>query len=151
MMLNAENAIDGNANTIAHSAMGRGHWWLAQFTDGKKEVSEVRITNRGDCCGDRLKNTEVWIGETKCGVLPASTANGVVYTVPCVDDAGAATTIVGNSVVIKQDTTYTALQLANVEVWGNDNCNHDERLNALGPHKCSTSADCGGARTCSRW
>jgi hypothetical protein len=145
MMLAAENAIDGNPNTMAHTKMGRGHWWLASFADGPREVTEVRITNRADCCGDRLKDTKVYIGNHYCGQLPSVTANGEVYTVTC------ETPVTGPSVIIRQDTTYTALQLANVEVYGNDHCTHDESINPLGAHKCTTSSDCSGARTCSRW
>ena len=95
MFLEAENAIDGNPNTMAHTKMGKGHWWLAQFTAGNKEVTEVRITNRADCCGDRLKDTKVYIGDKYCGQLPASTANGIVYTVTC-DES-----VTGNSVIIR--------------------------------------------------
>jgi hypothetical protein len=145
MMLEAKNAIDGNANTMAHTRMGRGHWWYAQFTDGNKEVSEVRILNRKDCCGGRLKKTKVYVGRYFCGDLPDSTANGKEYIVKC------AKPVTGNTVIIRQNTTYTALQLANVEVYGNDNCDHDERKNKWGAHKCMASSDCAGARYCSRW
>jgi len=79
------------------------------------------------------------------------TANGEVYTVQCLDSNGDPKPIKGNTVIIRQNTTYTALQLANVEVYGDDNCNVDERLHALGPSKCTTSSDCSGERTCSRW
>jgi hypothetical protein len=149
--LEAAQAIDGDVNTMSHTLMGRGHWWKAEFTEGYKNVSEVRITNRADCCGDRLSGTEVWISGQKCGQITGTTTNGTVYTVACEDADGNAATLSGNEVTIKQDTTYTALQLAEVQVWGNDNCLHDERLNALGPSKCSTAMDCAGARTCSRW
>lgn len=29
MMLDASNAIDGNPNSMAHTKMGKGHWWSA--------------------------------------------------------------------------------------------------------------------------
>jgi hypothetical protein len=94
--LDAANALESDVNTMAHTVSGRGHWWSAQFEDGMREVSEVKITNRADCCGDRLRLTEVWIGDRRCGVLPNVTANGVVYTVPCVDDNGDAIKITGD-------------------------------------------------------
>lgn len=53
--------------------------------------------------------------------------------------------------MVKHDTTYTPLQLAYVQVFGSDYCHVDERLNVLGANQCTTSADCTGARTCSRW
>jgi hypothetical protein len=151
-MLTADKALDDDANTFAHTEMGRGHWWMAAFTNGKASVSEVRITNRADCCGDRLAGTEVWVGDRKCGVVPNGTTNGTVYTVQCMGTDGVTpTALTGKSVIIKQDTTYTALQLAKVQVFGDSGCNHDERLNASGAHKCSHAGECAGNRTCSRW
>jgi len=143
--LEAKYAIDGDANTMAHTRMGRGHWWSASFKGGYKAITKVEITNRKDCCGDRLKNTKVYIDGQHCGDLPSTTANGVKYTVTCVKP------LTGKSIIIRQNTTYTALQLANVEAFGSDNCTHDERKNTNGPHKCMSSADCTGARYCSRW
>jgi len=143
--LSAENALDAATNTMAHTKGGKGHWWSAQFEAGSKEVTEVRITNRLDCCGDRLAGTTVYVGDTLCGTVEDNTVNGAIYTVTC------AAPLTGNQVTIRKENTYTHLQLALVEVYGNDNCTHDERLNAQGPHKCGTSLDCSGKRTCSRW
>jgi len=40
-MLEASNALDSDPNTMAHSDKGRGHWWLASFEEGMREVSSV--------------------------------------------------------------------------------------------------------------
>lgn len=133
MMLLASNAIDANINSFAHTRMGRGHWWKASFTGGYKTIKKVIITNRQDCCGERLKNTKVYIGRNGrkgklCGVLPAYTETKKVYTVTC------ATELVGDQIMISQNTYTTALQLATVEVWALDDCLVDEKLTA---HKCS--------------
>jgi len=101
--------------------------------------------NRRDCCGDRLAGTTVHIGNVLCGTLPGSTATAQWYTVTC------ATPLSGNNITIRQDTTYTALQLATVEVYGYDNCHHQEATNSWGAHKCRSASDCTGARTCSRF
>lgn len=143
--LKASNALSADKNSFAHTRMGRGHWWYAQFTNGNKEVTEVKITNRQDCCGNRLKGTKVYVGRSLCGVLPNVTETKKTYTVKC------AKPVTGNSIIIRQNTTYTALQLAVVEVYGNDNCDHDERKNKWGAHKCMAASDCAGARHCSRW
>jgi hypothetical protein len=132
MMLEAGNAIDTNINSFAHTRMGRGHWWRANFTGGLRTVKKVMITNRQDCCGERLKNTEVYIGRsgTKpqlCGTLPAYTETKAVYTVTCKSN------LVGDHVFISQNTYTTALQLATVEVWAFDDCRIDEKLTG---HKC---------------
>ena len=144
MMLSAGNAIDNNQDSFAHTEMGRDHWWYADF-DTTREVTEVRILNRRDCCGERLRGSTVHIGNTLCGTLPDTTATATQYTVTC------ATPLRGSSITIRQNTTFTALQLATVEVWGFDNCTHDEKENSWGAHKCRTANDCEGARSCSRW
>lgn len=124
--------------------MGRGHWWSADF-DTTRSVTEVRILNRRDCCGERLGGSTVYIDDVLCGTIPGSTSTASTYTVTCT------TPLSGSSITIRQNTTYTALQLANVEVWGDNNCHHDEFTNADGARRCSTSSDCTGARTCSKW
>jgi hypothetical protein len=145
MYLKAENAIDGNKDSFAHTRMGRGHWWYASFEGGDKLVTGVRIQNRMDCCGDRLRKTQVYIGRSYCGALPDKTYTKRSYYVQCKSP------VQGNSITIRQNTTYTALQLAEVVVFGDDNCGHDESKNSRGPHKCRASHECAGARTCSRW
>jgi hypothetical protein len=149
MYLKAENAIDENADSFAHTKWGRNHWWKARFEKGARVVESVKITNRRDCCGDRLKYTKVYIGDKLCGTLPAYTETKGVYTVDCrTNNNGKG--IAGNTVVIRQDKFTTALQLATVEVFGLDNCMIDEKLTG---HKCKRGGDitCSGARTCSRW
>lgn len=61
---------------MAHTKGGKGHWWSAQFKNGKKEITEVKITNRLDCCGDRLKGAKVYIDDTLCGEITQNTTNG---------------------------------------------------------------------------
>jgi len=133
MMLKASNAIDENINSFAHTRMGRGHWWKANFTGGLRTVNKVVITNRQDCCGERLKNTKVYIGRGSrkpklCGTLPAYTQTKATYTVTC------SKTQVGDHVFISQNTYTTALQLATVKVYALDDCLVDEKLTG---HKCS--------------
>lgn len=94
-MLEAKNALTANVKSFAHTRMGRGHWWYAQFADGNRQVTEVKITNRQDCCGDRLKGTKVYVGRYLCGVLPALTKTKETYTVKC------AKPVTGNSIIIR--------------------------------------------------
>jgi hypothetical protein len=144
-MLVAANAIDGNKDTMAHSAPGRGHWWSADFQEGTREVSKVKITNRQDCCGDRLAKTRVYIDDVLCGTIPDVTVTGDEHEITCTAP------ITGSKIVVRHDDRHAPLQLAVVEVFGNDNCTHDERLNASGAHRCSASSDCQGKRTCSKF
>ena len=142
-MLEAKNAIDDDAASFSHTRMGRGHWWTASFEGGPRVVKEVIITNRGDCCGERLRDTRVYIGKTLCGKLPAYTEKGAVYTVTCASSKG----VSGDQITIRQNTYTTALQLATVEVRGLDRCLIEESAT----HQCRSSAECRGARECSRW
>ncbi|XP_071078875.1 uncharacterized protein [Haliotis cracherodii] len=58
----ATRAIDGNTNPIytggscTHTSPRDSHpWWLGHLS-AKSEVHNITLTNRGDCCADRLKN-----------------------------------------------------------------------------------------------
>ena len=63
-------AVDGNTNTnLFAGSCSHTHccsvlpWWRVDF--GKTAfVYSMKITNRGDCCGDRLSNFNVKIGNT---------------------------------------------------------------------------------------
>jgi len=138
-MLTADRAIDASTSTQSLTAMGRGHWWSASFTNGNVLVKSVKVR------GTKLKDVTVHIGRYYCGKLPATTSDSVEYTVTC------ASAVMGNTVVLRQNTYYTALQLSSVSVYGDDNCSHNERANTRGPHRCSSGAECAGKRTCSRW
>lgn len=66
----SSRAVDGNSNTnyFAGSCTHTNgiysqheHWWRVDL--GQVEpVTEVYIVNRGDCCGERLKNFDVRVG-----------------------------------------------------------------------------------------
>ena len=53
----APNAVDGDTSTeyirdrsCTHTNPERDPWWFVDL-QGKYSVQEIRITNRGDCCG----------------------------------------------------------------------------------------------------
>ncbi|XP_013392197.1 fucolectin-like [Lingula anatina] len=60
-------AVDGNYTDImrhmscAHTYFGQRQWWLVDLQSAEG-VAGVTITNRGDCCSDRLNNFEVRVG-----------------------------------------------------------------------------------------
>ena len=66
----ANKAVDGNKNSIysggscTHTAnTNQPIWWEVDF--GKiYNITGVEITNRGDCCGNRLKNFEITVAES---------------------------------------------------------------------------------------
>ena len=61
-----ENLWDDNTNTFYHSDDSPGQStlqpWVQLELATESTVAKVEITNRRDCCGDRLKNIEVWVG-----------------------------------------------------------------------------------------
>lgn len=56
-----------NNNKFTHTKKGVNQWWKASFVGGEQWVWKVRIQNRVDCCGGRLKGTKVMIGGQQCG------------------------------------------------------------------------------------
>ncbi|XP_066434744.1 fucolectin-like [Eleutherodactylus coqui] len=69
-MGHASNAIDGNKNTdyykgsCAHNHYGTISWWKVDLKEVYK-ITTVIITNRLDCCPERLLGAEIRIGNSK--------------------------------------------------------------------------------------
>ena len=62
----SDKAIDGNKNTnvFAHSCshtIKEQQPWLEVDLGNVYNITGVEITNRGDCCGDRLKNFTITV------------------------------------------------------------------------------------------
>jgi len=57
----AKNAFS-NGSKFTHTNNGVGMWWKCSFNGGDQWVWKVRVLNRKDCCGGRLKGTKVTIG-----------------------------------------------------------------------------------------
>lgn len=66
-------AVDGNLNSLSactHTGYGTGKnseetrnpWWSVDL-GGRRKITRVVITSRGDCCEDRMKNFEIRIGD----------------------------------------------------------------------------------------
>ncbi|GMH44734.1 hypothetical protein BSKO_12686 [Bryopsis sp. KO-2023] len=78
----AARAVDGNKNVIwagkscTHTNFVAKPWWEVDL--GKSfNVVKVVITNRGDCCWDRLKNFKISVGDKQpYGLNPACVING---------------------------------------------------------------------------
>ncbi|XP_062278798.1 uncharacterized protein LOC133983658 [Scomber scombrus] len=62
----AYNAIDGNrearftAGSCSHTAKMTNPWWRVDLLDSYM-VLTIIITNRGDCCADRLNGAEIYV------------------------------------------------------------------------------------------
>ncbi|XP_028400307.1 uncharacterized protein LOC114523545 [Dendronephthya gigantea] len=68
----AHHAVDGNRNTImvyngaaqcVHTLGGNREWWRVDFGE-TIPVARVAITNRGDCCWDRMRDFEIKVGDS---------------------------------------------------------------------------------------
>ena len=69
----ASRAIDGNSNAdwggdscTATSCCDPLPWWRVDF-GGTATVYSMKITNRGDCCGERLYDFNVRVGDHSTG------------------------------------------------------------------------------------
>uniref|UniRef100_R4GDI2 Fucolectin tachylectin-4 pentraxin-1 domain-containing protein n=2 Tax=Anolis carolinensis TaxID=28377 RepID=R4GDI2_ANOCA len=64
-----ENAIDGSITVdymrghCSHTELEVQPWWTVDLT-AKFQVSRVSITNRGDCCAERLNGAQILIGNS---------------------------------------------------------------------------------------
>lgn len=60
----AANAIDGQPSTFSHTAASTDNpWWRLDLLDSYY-IDNVVITNRVDCCGERLIGAEIRIGNS---------------------------------------------------------------------------------------
>ena len=63
----SSRAVDGNRNnryggkSCTHTHRQRNAWWRVDLGADYK-VGMVKITNRGDCCGNRLSNFDIRVG-----------------------------------------------------------------------------------------
>lgn len=60
-MFPARNVL-GDDNTFMHTEKGVGEYWKGLFAGGAHTITQVRIKNRNDCCGERLSGTNVYVG-----------------------------------------------------------------------------------------
>jgi len=68
---NASRAVDGsratifNADSCTHTKNQQNPWWRVDLQQ-REVVRKVSLTNRGDCCAERLRNVEVRVGDDGC-------------------------------------------------------------------------------------
>ncbi|XP_068136070.1 uncharacterized protein [Hyperolius riggenbachi] len=120
----AKNAIDGNldpnflSGSCAHTKEDAPPWWRVNLQQPHK-ISKVIITNRGDCCWDRLTGASILIGNSlenngknnpSCAEISTIQNNGALI-LPCNDMVGQYVNI-----IIKEKQQY--LTLCEVQVFG---------------------------------
>ena len=132
MAFPASKCIDGidsgrDANGVenmCHSKYERAPWVALDF-GGEVSVGKVVLNNRGACCGDRLRNVDVWVSDT----LPQSSVEKFTggkllgtFTGPSQngrkEEVKSSTGLKGRYVVVQINAgRNTYLNLAEVTAW----------------------------------
>ncbi len=83
----ADKAVDGNESTFNHTQKENNPWWEVDL-GSIKNIKEVKIWNRGDCCQNRLNNFDIRIYNSRGGnqvksvsVSGQPSANGTTYQI----------------------------------------------------------------------
>lgn len=122
---NSWRAVDGNSatswesNSCTHTYDVANCWWRVDFQE-EIPVARIVITNRGDCCGYRLSDFEIKIGNDlvdegkvnpKCGDRHAI-GQGLTKTITCLPP------LTGQYLVV-QSFYNGALTICELEVYTN--------------------------------
>ncbi|XP_025031055.1 uncharacterized protein LOC103053962 [Python bivittatus] len=97
----ADKAVDGDCNgdwyhgSCTHTKYDKDPWWYVDLGDSYK-ISVVIVGNREDCCGERINQAEIRLGDTLedhgksnplCGIV-LNTSPGSVTTIYCNEQQG---------------------------------------------------------------
>uniref|UniRef100_A0A8C6TU20 Si:ch211-215k15.4 n=1 Tax=Neogobius melanostomus TaxID=47308 RepID=A0A8C6TU20_9GOBI len=122
---NAINAIDGNresdysAGSCTRTIEQSNPWWRVDLL-GNYIVTSITITNRGDCCADRLDGAEIHVGNS---LLYNGAYNPVVAVLPHIPEGRSRTInftsrVEGRHVAVVLPGLNRVLTLCEVEVYG---------------------------------
>lgn len=126
----ASRAVDGNregnyfAGSVSHTANTPNEWWEVDL-GGQKQISQIKLWNRTDCCGERLSNFYVLVSPHpfRGSDLQSALNDGSIWHYHHAGVAGRETTIPVNGsgrYVRIQLAGQNWLSLAEVEVMGSD-------------------------------
>ncbi|XP_034001625.1 fucolectin-like [Trematomus bernacchii] len=119
----AISAIDGNrdnkfhSGSCSHTDAESNPWWRVDLLE-PYIVTSVIISNRGDCCSDRLQGAQVHIGNS---LVNNGASNGVVGTISRVEALTTMTftnRVEGRYVSVRIPGNGKILTLCEVEVYG---------------------------------
>ncbi|XP_041636264.1 fucolectin-4-like [Cheilinus undulatus] len=112
----ANNAIDGNRNSnfyagsCASSILQTAPWWKVDLLESYT-ISQIVIVNRGDCCGERINDLEVYVDRQKVATIIAMNAGEIfIYNFN--------TTVDGREVTLMLPGDNRLLTVCEVEVYG---------------------------------
>ncbi|XP_073342159.1 uncharacterized protein [Pagrus major] len=121
----ANSAIDGNRESTfidgscSHTAEQTNPWWRVDLLEAYI-ITSITITNRGDCCAERLNGAEIHIGNS---LQDHGITNPVVAAIPRIP-AGRSLKITltshveGRYVIVSIPGSGKVLTLCEVEVYG---------------------------------
>ncbi|GMH44428.1 hypothetical protein BSKO_12380 [Bryopsis sp. KO-2023] len=116
----SSRAVDGNKNanypkkSCTHTQNGANPWWVVNLGESHV-VTRVVITNRGDCCSERLSGFSIKIGNDYRFLLNPACVTGASQgkgTKPWTCN------LVGKFVAIEIPKAKATLTLCEVQVWG---------------------------------
>mmetsp|Transcript_27181 Transcript_27181/g.48041 ORF Transcript_27181/g.48041 Transcript_27181/m.48041 type:complete len:858 (-) Transcript_27181:85-2658(-) len=116
----ADRAIDGNKNSnfnslsCTHTNQGYDLWWKVVLPK-VSEIFQIDVTNRGDCCPERLNGFSIWINGTKV-LTPGNIPAGRTHEYNLIDFFG--TSYFADEVKITVPDSNGILTLCEVQVWG---------------------------------
>uniref|UniRef100_UPI00398EB92A uncharacterized protein isoform X2 n=1 Tax=Pristiophorus japonicus TaxID=55135 RepID=UPI00398EB92A len=147
----ASRAIDGNAdtqwagNSCTHTPIQNDPWWRVDLKDTYR-VSTVNITNRADCCSERLSGAEIHIGSSLenngnsnplCGTI-GSSLDIKTFSFDCKD-------MMGQYVNIIIPGSGKLLTLCEVEVYGSKERRYEDNVALKGIATQSDTSHSAGA------
>uniref|UniRef100_A0A672Z4A5 Fucolectin tachylectin-4 pentraxin-1 domain-containing protein n=1 Tax=Sphaeramia orbicularis TaxID=375764 RepID=A0A672Z4A5_9TELE len=121
----AYNAIDGNRNSVfaadscTHTDEQTNPWWRVDLLDSYI-ITSIKITNRGDCCPERLNGVQIHVGNS---LEDNGLRNPIVGTIAAIA-AGSTDTlsftdhVEGRHVILVLPGINRFLTLCEVEVYG---------------------------------
>jgi len=105
----ASRAVDGNSdanwggNSCTHTHNEPNPWWNVDF-GATKTIEKVQVTNRADCCGERLTGFSVYADAAECA-SNVQINQGETKTVAC--DASARNL----KIQVKKTTWFTICEV----------------------------------------
>ncbi len=114
----APKAIDGNVNTGSHSNPDVAGEWLEIALDQPYDLTEIRLTNRANCCSERMLGNIVIVMDADRNVLYASdpiSEGDAPGSIHAFDNGGAG--FAGVSIIRVEQTADAFVQIMEVEAF----------------------------------
>uniref|UniRef100_A0A8C5QWI9 Fucolectin tachylectin-4 pentraxin-1 domain-containing protein n=1 Tax=Leptobrachium leishanense TaxID=445787 RepID=A0A8C5QWI9_9ANUR len=120
----AKNAIDGSSSAdymsghCTHTAQDASPWWRLDLTK-VYNVTRVKVTNRGDCCSERIDGAEIRIGSSPEHGGIKNPKCGKIMSLSLGEEAEYVCGMVGQYVTVTIPDRPEYLTLCEVKVYGN--------------------------------